>query len=65
MTTYGSAADAQREIDAVRAVHRRVAGTAPDGRPYTASDPHLLTWVHISEVDSFLRSHQRYGAGRR
>ena len=41
VTTYGSAEDAQREIDVVRAVHRRVVGTAPDGRPYAASDPHL------------------------
>jgi uncharacterized protein (DUF2236 family) len=62
VTTYGSAADARRQIAAVRAVHRRVRGVAPDGRPYDASDPHLLTWVHICEVDCFLRAHQRYGA---
>src|SRR5699024_3049463 len=29
--------------------------------PYSASDPHLLTWVHVAEIDSFLRAHQRYG----
>src|SRR5436190_1100605 len=52
----------ERVAGAVRAVHRRVTGVAPDGRPYAASDPHLLTWVHICEVDSFLRAHQRYGA---
>src|SRR5579859_902648 len=62
LTTYGSAEDAQRAVDAVRAVHAKVSGTAPDGRPYRADDPHLLTWVHIAEVDSFLRCHQRYGA---
>ncbi|HXZ69812.1 MAG TPA: oxygenase MpaB family protein [Streptosporangiaceae bacterium] len=28
----------------MRAIHRRVTGTAPDGRPYAASGPHLLTW---------------------
>ena len=37
-------------------------GTAPDGRRYAASDPHLLTWVHIAEADSFLRAHSRFGA---
>ena len=37
-------------------------GTAADGRPYQATDPHLLEWVHIAEVDSFLLAHQRYGA---
>jgi uncharacterized protein (DUF2236 family) len=45
----------------VRAVHERVRGKAPDGRPYRASDPHLLTWVHVAEADSFLAAHQRYG----
>ena len=62
MTTFGPAADAQRAVDRVRGVHRRVRGVAPDGTPYEASDPHLLDWVHIAEVDSFLLAHQRYGA---
>lgn len=60
-TTFGSAADAEAAIDAVRSIHRRVVGTAPDGRRYAANDPHLLGWVHVTEVDSFLRAHQRYG----
>jgi len=60
-TTFGAADDAQQMVDRVRAVHERVRGKAPDGRPYRASDPHLLTWVHIAEADSFLRAHQRYG----
>lgn len=62
VTTFGTASDAQRAVDRVRGIHRRVHGTAPDGRPYRADDPHLLEWVHIAEVDSFLRAHQRYGA---
>ena len=61
-TTFGAADDAQAMIDRIRAVHERVRGKAPDGRPYRASDPHLLTWVHIAEADSFLAAHQRYGA---
>src|SRR6201996_7703615 len=63
VTTFGPAADAQRAVDRVRGIHRRVHGTAPDGRPYEASDPHLLEWVLIAEVDSFLLAYQRYGAG--
>lgn len=62
VTTYGTEGDAQRAVDRVRGVHRRVHGTAPDGREYRADDPHLLRWVHLAEVDSFLRCHQRYGA---
>jgi uncharacterized protein (DUF2236 family) len=60
-TTFGRTADAQQAIARVRAIHQRVTGTAPDGRPYAASDPHLLTWVHIAEADSFLRAHECFG----
>jgi uncharacterized protein (DUF2236 family) len=62
VTTFGRDGDAQEAIARVRAIHRRVTGIAPDGRPYAASDPHLLTWVHIAEADSFLRAHTRFGA---
>ncbi len=62
VTTFGTAGDAQRAVDRVRGIHRRVHGTAPDGRSYRADDPHLLEWVHIAEVDSFLMAHQRFGA---
>ena len=62
VTTFGTATDAQRAVDKVRGIHRRVHGVAADGTPYEASDPHLLEWVHIAEVDSFLMAHQRYGA---
>lgn len=62
VTTFGTATDAQRAVDKVRGIHRRVHGTAPDGRPYRADDPHLLEWVHIAEIDSFLLAHQLYGA---
>jgi uncharacterized protein (DUF2236 family) len=61
VTTFGRASDAQEAIGRVRAIHQRVTGIAPDGRPYAASDPRLLTWVHIAEADSFLRAHTRFG----
>ncbi len=62
VTTFGTADDAERAVRAVRAIHDRVSGTLPDGTPYAASDPHLLAWVHATEVDSFLRAHRTYGA---
>ena len=62
VTTFGTATDAQRAVDKVRGIHRRVRGQAPDGREYRADDPHLLEWVHIAEVDSFLQAYQLYGA---
>jgi len=60
-TTFGPASEAQRAVDVVHRVHERVVGTASDGRPYAANDPHLLLWVHIAELDSFLAAHDRYG----
>jgi uncharacterized protein (DUF2236 family) len=62
VTTFGTASDAEAMIARIRAIHERVRGIAADGRPYAASDPHLLRWVHVAEVDSFLYAYQRYGA---
>jgi uncharacterized protein (DUF2236 family) len=63
-TTFGTVADAERAVTTVRKVHGRITGIAPDGRPYAANDPHLLGWVHVAEVDSFLRAYQRYGTSK-
>jgi uncharacterized protein (DUF2236 family) len=62
VTTFGTAEHAQEAVDVVRAIHERVVGTMPDGTSYSATDPHLLEWVHIAEIHSFLLSHQLYGA---
>jgi len=62
VTTFGPAADAEAMVAAVRRIHAGVHGHDTDGTPYDASDPHLLRWVHVAEVDSFLCAHQRYGA---
>lgn len=60
-TTFAVDEQADRAIEIVKAVHRHIEGVAPDGRAYRADDPHLLRWVHVAEVDSFLRAHDRYG----
>lgn len=60
-TTFGSRQQAETAIDRVRRVHDRVVGTAPDGRPYAAGDPALLTWVHAAEIRCFLTAALRYG----
>jgi uncharacterized protein (DUF2236 family) len=59
-TTYGSTEVAENLVEVVKKVHRRVVGTTPDGVPYSAADPDLVTWVHTTEMASFLRSHQRF-----
>lgn len=62
VTTFASAAEADRVVNHVRKIHSRVTGLTPAGDPYEANDPHNLAWVHCTEVDGFLRSFQRYGS---
>lgn len=59
-TTYADRAAAEAAIARVQTIHGKVAGTLPDGTPYSATDPHLLAWVHVTEATSFLRSYIRY-----
>jgi uncharacterized protein (DUF2236 family) len=59
-TTYGNRHDALALIERVKRIHLGVTGIAPDGRPYRASEPALLTWVHVAEVSSFMTAHLRY-----
>ena len=59
-TTFGTIENAERLIESIRAMHDRVVGMAPDGRPYAASDPHLLKWVHVAEIETFLTCYQTY-----
>lgn len=61
-TTFGTVEHARATIAQVRAVHERVRGKDALGRPYRASDPHLLLWVHVAEAVSFLRAFQAYAA---
>ena len=60
VTTFGPTAEAERLIAKVKAIHLRVTGVGSDGTPYAASDPALLTWVHVAESSRFLASHLRY-----
>jgi uncharacterized protein (DUF2236 family) len=60
-TTFGTVEHAEEAIAMVRSIHERVRGKDDLGRPYRADDPHLLTWVHVAEIDSFLRGYQTFG----
>jgi uncharacterized protein (DUF2236 family) len=59
-TTFGSTPEAFGVAAAVRRAHRRVAGTAPDGRSYRAGDPELLAWVSVALTSSFLATDRSY-----
>jgi uncharacterized protein (DUF2236 family) len=59
-TTYGSNEMALRSINKVNAIHQHITGQDEFGRPYSATDPELLAWVHITETFSFLNGYQKY-----
>lgn len=59
-TTYAPRAVAEQAIEHVRDIHHHVRGTAPDGRAYSADDPHLLTWVHCAEAWCFIAAYEAY-----
>lgn len=62
VTTFGTRAQALAAGRRVRRVHRGLAGVDPyTGRPYQVSDPQLLRWVHVAEVESFLSVYRRSG----
>ncbi|MGA2837540.1 MAG: oxygenase MpaB family protein [Acidimicrobiales bacterium] len=63
-TTFGTRDEARDAIERVRRIHSGVRGTAADGRPYSAGDPGLLTWVHAAEVSSFLAATRVYAPVR-
>jgi uncharacterized protein (DUF2236 family) len=53
--SFGERATAERAAARVRRIHTRVRGVDEvTGRPYEASDPGLLLWVHAALVDSEL-----------
>ena len=58
-TTYAPRAAAEALIAHVRHVHGFVRGAGEDGTPYSADDPALLTWVHVTEAHSFLAGYRR------
>jgi uncharacterized protein (DUF2236 family) len=61
VSTFGSEELAGRESARVRGLHTRVKGTDDAGRPYAASDPVLLRWVHLAFTDAFLSAHRQLG----
>jgi uncharacterized protein (DUF2236 family) len=55
---FGTREQAERVAAGVNRLHQRVRGVAPDGRPYAATDPRLLLWVHATLVDSAVRVYE-------
>ena len=59
-TTFAPSAVAEQLVERVKAIHLHINGTDSSGTSYAASDPDLLTWVHVAECSSFMAAHLRY-----
>ncbi len=62
VTVYGPMSVAQTMIAGVREMHARVRGQTPSGEPYSANDPELLNWVHVTAAYGFLEAYHSYVA---
>jgi uncharacterized protein (DUF2236 family) len=62
ITTYGPTAAAEARVAMVTRMHQRVSGLTPEGLAYTALEPDLMTWVHVTAGWGFLSAHHRYVA---
>ena len=60
LSVYGPRSRVLPMIERVRRMHDCVRGTAPDGRPFRASDPDLLEWVHATASFGFLEAYHAY-----
>ena len=59
-TTYGSTEMANNVIEKVNRIHTKITGLDEFANPYSATDPHLLAWVHLTETRSFMSSFEDY-----
>jgi len=62
ITVYGPRSGAEAMILRVRRMHERVRGVSPSGAAYSASDPELLNWVHVTAAFGFLQAYNAYVA---
>jgi uncharacterized protein (DUF2236 family) len=58
---YGGPDAAARTGRAVREMHKRIKGTAPDGTRYHALEPEAYAWVHATLAEVIVRAHRVFG----
>jgi uncharacterized protein (DUF2236 family) len=64
--TFGDVAARHRTLETIRAIHRRVNGSLdervgpfPPGTRYSAEDPALVLWVHLTLIESVVVVYER------
>ena len=61
MLVYGGPDGAVNTGRAMRAMHQRIKGVAPDGRRYHALEPEAYAWVHATLAETIVGAHARFG----
>jgi uncharacterized protein (DUF2236 family) len=62
LMTYGGAEAALATGRRLREMHKRIRGTAPDGRKYSALEREPFAWVHATLIEAVVLGHERFGA---
>ncbi len=64
---FGGPAEHEQALEAIRTIHRRVHGVLdvgcglfPAGTRYSAEDPELLLWVHVTLIESILLVYEQF-----
>lgn len=60
VTVYGPRSAAEAMIRRVGGMHAHIGGTTPEGRPYRADDPELLSWVYATAGFGFIEAYNAY-----
>lgn len=60
VAAFGTTEQIGRECAVIRRVHERVKGVTADGRPYSASNPAQLLFVHMALVQSLLVAYELF-----
>ncbi|ROO89847.1 uncharacterized protein (DUF2236 family) [Actinocorallia herbida] len=58
--SYAATPVAEKLAGIVRTMHKRVHGTMPDGRPYSATSSADIIWTGITQSAQAAKAHQRY-----
>jgi uncharacterized protein (DUF2236 family) len=58
---YGGPDAAGRMGAQIRTMHRRIRGSGPNGKPYSALEPEAYAWVHATLAQGILVAHERFG----
>jgi uncharacterized protein (DUF2236 family) len=57
---FGRPDAALRSARALREMHKRIKGVAPDGRSYHAFEPEAWAWVHVTLADAMIAGNRNF-----